>query len=185
MWKDTELWETYLQPNMPCRTLRCGRHTCSQTCHSGPCSVCDVTIVQQCTCKRGSFIILCDNWTNKSFKNCGTECGKALRCGRHTCSQTCHIGPCSGCEVKICQQCICKRSCRKITCDEWTEESYHCRRICGKILCCGYHFCKLICHPSSLPPCDLLPLKTGPHVATLLQPCNPSRKFCSLILTRM
>jgi hypothetical protein len=71
--------------------LACGRHSCERTCHSGPCGACPSEGRRTCPCGKVVYGELkCD----EKAPSCGGTCGKPLGCGRHTCVERCHEGPC-------------------------------------------------------------------------------------------
>lgn len=64
--------------------------------------------------------------------SCGAVCGRSLTCGRHTCEDTCHSGPCRRCEEVLNQQCYCRRVTRKGCCGEEDSESFSCGQVCNR-----------------------------------------------------
>ncbi len=89
------------------RVLSCGKHRCKQICHAGPCTGCEQTEVQACFCGKvksearpcGSGESVADAKVPAGEKqfSCRKICGKALSCGNHNCTQTCHAGACTPC----------------------------------------------------------------------------------------
>lgn len=102
----------------PCeKPLRCGKHVCLKTCHSGPCIAQDESCTQICGGARGS-------------------------CG-HPCQQKCHDGtPCpetEPCTARIKATCKCGQNTLEIPCNATLESSgskrdLDCNDFCAKVL---------------------------------------------------
>jgi len=93
-----------------------------------------------------------------------------LSCGIHFCKQKCHDSKCSTCNIPIKKLCRCKAETKTLKCSEYytklqqinngivgvdvdlelienPDSFVRCKRVCRKILSCGYHTCKTICCP--------------------------------------
>ncbi|XP_059059145.1 protein shuttle craft [Achroia grisella] len=96
------LYQTGRPPacSAPCGRARACGHEPLHSCHSGDCPPCVVLTTKRC---HGGHeerkTIPC---SQEEF-SCGLPCGKPLPCGKHTCIQTCHKGPCD--TVKCTQPC--------------------------------------------------------------------------------
>jgi len=136
----------------PCgATLACGNHACTKLCgHEGPHSTCvrKKEFPQPCACGRETF---------KRFKfrkscvdplpTCKNDCGRMLACGKHLCQETCHDSPCKPCPELIKVKCRCGTKTKKLLCHELEQEdTFTCTRKCPRVLSCGIHQCKEICH---------------------------------------
>ncbi|VDL65057.1 unnamed protein product, partial [Nippostrongylus brasiliensis] len=133
------------------RLLACGEHRCTQICHEGDCSPCEVTFVQK---------------------------------KKHRCRALCHSGDCPPCELTTSVICRCKQVKRTLPCSEYVQfadggeflcerrckkrkscgihkcqelccvQSEHlCLQVCNKRLSCGLHLCESICHAGLCPRC--------------------------------
>ena len=77
----------------PCSIQReCG-HPVSHPCHpeGSPCSRCVVLVPKLCN---GGHRTLPHVRCYQVDVSCGAVCGKPMICGQHTCTRTCHLGPC-------------------------------------------------------------------------------------------
>ena len=119
------------------KLLDCGRHTCEQVCHSGPCGPCALNGPRTCPCGREKVDLPCD----KEAPSCGMTCDKVLGCGEHTCTMKCHSGPCEECRATVNKRCLCGKRSRAIKC----TQPYRCDRPCNQEQSCGKHVCKNKC----------------------------------------
>lgn len=128
------------------KTLTCGSHPCSQTCHPGDCNACPRKSRQKCQCGASTTDRPCatPNW------QCKKVCGKLLSCGQHTCDQVCHSGPCAACPRAGPRACPCGKSKWELPC---TEDVGPCGDTCEKLLACDLHRCSQRCHSGPCPPC--------------------------------
>ncbi|CAG8536648.1 2181_t:CDS:10 [Acaulospora colombiana] len=55
-------------------------------------------------------------------RSCGAACNKLLGCGKHYCTQECHDGECSNCDIVELQKCYCGQSECEIKCGEGNVE---------------------------------------------------------------
>ncbi|KAI4352089.1 hypothetical protein L6164_006375 [Bauhinia variegata] len=147
------------------KLLECRRHRCERICHVGPCDHCQVLINASCFCSKKMEVILCGEMALKGeieadsgVFSCGSNCGKNLGCGNHTCSDICHPGSCGECallpsRVKTC-------CCGKTRLEEERQSCLDpiptCSQVCDKPLICGIHHCREACHAGDCPPCLIL-----------------------------
>ncbi|NXB41905.1 NFX1 protein, partial [Leucopsar rothschildi] len=131
-------------------------HLCNILCHPGPCPSCPAFVTKTCECGRTSHSVRCGQSTKI---HCSNVCGNTLNCGKHNCTQVCHAGKCSPCQLTVQQVCYCGSNFKEVLCgskEEFSDGfgSFSCQNICGKKLNCGRHNCKQVCHPQ---PCQLCP----------------------------
>ncbi|TRY60282.1 hypothetical protein DNTS_009655 [Danionella cerebrum] len=131
----------------PCgRTLRCGTHSCTHTCHPGECEPCPRVSVQKCVCgrKREERPCASPEW------HCEQVCGRTLSCGNHSCERVCHAGACGECPRAGNRCCPCGKTRIVLPC---TQDVPTCGDTCGKRLECGrlIHTCSMRCHHG---PCE-------------------------------
>jgi len=120
----------------PCgRSLPCGNHTCTRSCHKVKNAPGEVNAGTNC-------------------RKCEAGCEKPRPDGcTHPCPRACHPGPCEPCSQTIRIRCHCGLSQLYVKCGEWTaaagtdseEELGCCKDQCPKILECG-HRCFKTCH---------------------------------------
>ncbi|NXO44454.1 NFX1 protein, partial [Locustella ochotensis] len=125
-------------------------------CHPGPCPSCPAFVTKTCECGQTSHSVRCGQSTKI---HCSNVCGSTLNCGKHSCTQVCHAGKCSPCQLTVQQVCYCGSNFKEVLCgskEEFSDGfgSFSCQNICGKKLNCGRHNCKQVCHPQ---PCQLCP----------------------------
>ncbi|KAL7713504.1 Nuclear transcription factor [Entamoeba marina] len=131
-------------------------HPCTHKCHAGPCGPCTAggkTV--KCYCGRSNIHIGCGN--SEGTRSCGKMCLKELKCG-HACISECHPGDCPKCIVKIECKCYCGKETSTFNCGEAIQDSetkgyYSCKKVCGKLLACGKHYCTLPCHSGKCEDC--------------------------------
>ncbi|NXG04460.1 NFX1 protein, partial [Sakesphorus luctuosus] len=131
-------------------------HLCNILCHPGPCPSCPAFVTKSCECGQTSHSVRCGQSTKI---HCSNVCGNTLNCGKHSCTQVCHAGKCSPCQLTVQQVCYCGSTFKEVLCgskEEFSDGfgSFSCQNICGKKLNCGRHNCKQVCHPQ---PCQLCP----------------------------
>ncbi|XP_028973610.1 NF-X1-type zinc finger protein NFXL1 [Esox lucius] len=126
------------------KTLPCGQHTCTSSCHSGVCDPCPRVSVQKCVCGREEAERQCASpvW------HCPQVCGRPLSCGNHTCERVCHSGVCGVCPRSGNRACPCGKSKCSLPC---TEDVPTCGDTCDKLMECGLHTCSMRCHRG---PCE-------------------------------
>ncbi|KAL6631100.1 hypothetical protein U3516DRAFT_656906, partial [Neocallimastix sp. 'constans'] len=89
--------------------------------------------------------------------SCTNICGKPRDCS-HPCREQCHPGPCPPCTLFAPEEkCYCGKKSYTYRCSDLQKnkqvimEQKCCGEVCGKLLNCGKHTCKKLCHPG---PCD-------------------------------
>ncbi|GJY00422.1 NF-X1-type zinc finger protein NFXL1 [Tanacetum coccineum] len=101
---------------------RC-RHRCVVQCHPGPCPPCKAFAPPRiCPCGNKTIPTRCSD--QKSLLTCGQHCGKPLKCLRHCCSKTCHVGPCDSCDVQIDASCFCKKKIEVVVCGDMAVKGH-------------------------------------------------------------
>ncbi|KAI8323498.1 hypothetical protein GQ54DRAFT_296704 [Martensiomyces pterosporus] len=167
--------------------LKCGVHMCKKPCHAcpdpaqghGDCPF-DPSVATTCHC--GAYLasdlgeprVKCTD----PIPSCGERCGHKLPGCSHTCSQTCHPGPCPPCMVKVRTTCRCGSKTFQVECHKArssSSEQPRCQRVCSKMRACRRHQCSVRCCPSDhvdidgvvIPSEDLEPGATDPHQCTL------------------
>ncbi|KAL7152740.1 hypothetical protein ABFS83_04G118600 [Erythranthe nasuta] len=147
------------------KLLECGRHSCRNVCHVGPCDPCQVLVNASCFCKKKIESVLCGDMIVKGeikgedgVFSCNLTCENQINCGNHVCHETCHPGPCGECELlpsKI-KTCCCGKTRLNDDRQSCLDPIPTCSEVCSKILPCGSHSCKDMCHSGVCPPCRVL-----------------------------
>ena len=159
--EDTSSGESrFFSCHTPCdHLLDCGNHRCKKVCHFGPCEPCQLqpALVKMCGCGSHSILHVRNGVPRTScmddIPSCKSVCNKIRECG-HRCTDMCHPGPCSPCEVEIQVPCRCHTSTKPMKCcDVFPNQkvitaSFVCERICGRMKACGKHQCSTRCCPS-------------------------------------
>lgn len=142
------------------RTLNCENHQCGQLCHPDSCKPCQLTPekVTTCPCGKTSLEKLYERdgvppreSCLDPIPECGMTCGKGLPCGPpatpHTCSASCHMGPCPACPHSTSIRCRCGNMDQEILCSELTTraDDARCQKRCQKKRSCGRHKCGETC----------------------------------------
>ncbi|KAJ4959761.1 hypothetical protein NE237_019671 [Protea cynaroides] len=145
------------------KLLECGRHGCEQICHQGPCGdFCEALIYPLCFCKKKVEVLLCREMAIKGDLRqiggvfcCNSICGKKLSCGNHFCCKNCHPSPNGDCELTPWknQTCCCGKMKMQSERQNCLDPILTCSQTCGKLLSCGIHSCKDLCHAGDCPPC--------------------------------
>lgn len=73
-----------------------------------------------------------------------------LPCGRHRCTQRCHVGACEKCSMAVDRRCRCGAVLRSTVCG--TE--FLCDKRCNRMRNCGRHHCRRRCCDGKCPPCE-------------------------------
>ncbi|XP_041358190.1 NF-X1-type zinc finger protein NFXL1-like [Gigantopelta aegis] len=135
------------QCDQPCgRTLQCGNHICETLCHTGKCGACPRSGKRSCPCGKTEYSLPC----TEDIPTCGDTCGKVLACGRHACTQRCHLGSCGPC-LQVAQKCCrCGQRQKEVPC----SKEYLCDIKCTNYRDCGKHQCKRKCCDGNCPPCE-------------------------------
>lgn len=128
------------------RKLKCGKHSCQQMCHRGPCPSCLEAIFEEISCNCGRTVLQPPQPCGTRVPECRFECTRPRPCGHPQVSHNCHPddSPCPGCPFLVEKRCVCgKKTLKNQPC--WFEES-RCGLPCGKKLKCGTHSCNKPCH---------------------------------------
>ncbi|XP_074584982.1 NF-X1-type zinc finger protein NFXL1-like [Curcuma longa] len=146
--------------------LSCSRHQCELICHTGPCSHCLVLVTTVCFCKKKTEIVLCGDMVIKGnvegiqdgVFSCNSVCGRILSCGNHFCRENCHPGSCGECMLQpdAIKSCHCGKTKLEYERKCCLDSIPTCSEICERVLHCGIHRCKEICHEGDCPPCSVL-----------------------------
>ena len=131
--------------------MDCGNHQCEEICHAGACKPCQrkPEINTRCPCGQYEIMMLTDEPRSSCVDPipvCGMPCKKKLACG-HSCTNSCHEGPCSQCKVPVTQSCVCTSGSRKAECWMITDphHKFICEKVCKKRKSCGVHQCQTLC----------------------------------------
>jgi transcriptional repressor NF-X1 len=170
------------------KLLNCGRHYCSDVCHAGDCPPCKEKMNQTCYCGKEEEERICGSESlidlasgEERHFSCNRQCGRELSCGNHFCEEICH--PSYSPDELQCAECPLSPS-RILTCPcgktpiekfpirkSCLDPIPTCKSICGKLLRCGKHTCKLPCHTG---PCTevcneevIIPCRCGESNTTL------------------
>ena len=113
--------------------------------------------------------------------SCGQVCGRQLKpkCA-HTCLLLCHPGPCPPCPAFVKETCFCGKSTPvPVRC---TNRGWSCDTVCGKLLNCQRHKCKLTCHSGNCEPCDAkITRKCRCESSTAERPCIEEYFTCEKV----
>lgn len=108
--------------------------------------------------------------------SCGQTCSRsrANYCP-HPCESICHAGPCAPCnQMGPLLSCFCggKKRSRKCV-DTNYKNGWSCEKICDKLLPCGEHKCRKICHEGKCGDCELL-IKSSCYCTKVIRnmPCS-------------
>ncbi|KAJ3694862.1 hypothetical protein LUZ60_000239 [Juncus effusus] len=147
----------------PCgRPLDCGRHRCEKICHTGSCEPCKVLVTASCFCTKKTEMVLCgemavkgDLKDIKGVFSCNSVCGMKLNCGNHNCRESCHPGPCGDCKLlpSNIKTCHCGKTPLENPRNSCLDPIPTCSQVCNKLLPCGTHYCKDMCHEGICSPC--------------------------------
>ncbi|KAK8455231.1 hypothetical protein SEVIR_4G111000v4 [Setaria viridis] len=141
-------------------------HVCVLQCHPGPCPPCKAFAPDRpCPCGKQIIVRRCAD--RSTPVTCGRPCERMLPCRRHRCEKVCHTGPCGDCAVVISARCFCGKKNEALLCGDMvvkgklSEEDgvFSCSEPCGRMLTCGNHVCKDMCHPGPCGECELMPGK--------------------------
>jgi len=127
------------------KKLPCG-HTCEVLCHKGPCPKCSHIILEPLHCNCGKTTLLPPLPCGTQPPLCKEPCKKVRPCGHVDAFQhTCHFGDCPPCVVLVDKMCCGGHTLvHNIPC---SRTNVCCGEVCGKLLPCGQHTCRKICHP--------------------------------------
>ncbi|PYI27553.1 hypothetical protein BP00DRAFT_353191 [Aspergillus indologenus CBS 114.80] len=128
------------------RMLKCGRHTCPEICHKGPCNTCREAIFEEIPCNCGRSVLYPPLPCGTLPPACSHPCERVKPCGHPQTPHNCHTDDenCPKCPFLTEKACLCgKRVLKNQPC--WLADA-RCGQICGKLLKCGSHTCKKNCH---------------------------------------
>ncbi|PLB54204.1 hypothetical protein P170DRAFT_431840 [Aspergillus steynii IBT 23096] len=151
------------------RLLKCGRHTCPEICHKGPCNTCREAIFEEISCNCGRSVLHPPLPCGTQPPPCSAPCERPKPCGHPQTPHNCHTDDevCPKCPYLTEKLCLCgKQVLKNQPC--WLADA-RCGRICGATLKCGSHSCKKNCHrpgdcEDALKPCQ--------------QPCGKTKTLC-------
>lgn len=162
------------------KSLDCGNHTCDLECHEGPCKPCQRDETQRCYCGKHEEVRRCGTGAIDKSRGdlrhfaCPEVCGLALDCGKHMCSQRCHVGLCQPCarNPEVVKTCPCGRTALVEARSSCLDPIKTCSAVCDNPLTCG-HQCQAICHDTPCPPCPrVVQLHCRCGEAKTSRPCN-------------
>ncbi|PVV01141.1 hypothetical protein BB560_004451 [Smittium megazygosporum] len=135
------------------RLLKCKKHTCESTCHPGPCAPCSVVYDYPLTCGCGLTTIYPPVACGATLPKCPYQCARVQLCGHFNyVSHDCHPleTNCPPCATLVSKRCHCDKHTivSNVRC---SQNNVYCDNPCGKLLSCGGHYCKRICHPENEP----------------------------------
>ncbi|KAI2635508.1 hypothetical protein GGS21DRAFT_516219 [Xylaria nigripes] len=165
------------------KLLDCG-HLCQENCHTGPCSECSQEIEIDCRCGRTKSNMVCGE-RDLNPPICEKVCRIQLNCGRHE-----HGVHCCPAEKRAIERVALKR--RNKTpgpLNEEFEAEHICIRPCDRLLKCGSHRCRQLCHRGPCPSCleatfEEISCKCGRTVLQPPQPCGMRVPECRFECTR-
>jgi transcriptional repressor NF-X1 len=151
------------------RMLKCGRHTCPELCHKGPCGTCREAIFEEIACHCGRSVLYPPLPCGTKPPPCRFDCERPKPCGHPQTAHNCHPDDesCPKCPFLTEKKCLCgKKLLKNQPC--WLTDA-RCGMVCGEPLKCGSHFCQRNCHrPGDCEdaggPCQ--------------QPCGKTKKLC-------
>lgn len=131
-------------------------HPCSARCHTGPCPLCTISLVQPCRCGATTRNVPCYEHQARTRGEigeilCDKPCTALRACGRHQCNRIC-------CPLASLAQLGKGKGKKKMTAaelDGLTDQSgwHECDLVCGKPLTCGNHNCEEKDHRGACPSC--------------------------------
>ncbi|GAA5991452.1 hypothetical protein JCM11641_005210 [Rhodosporidiobolus odoratus] len=129
------------------RKLNCGIHNCESTDHRGPCPPCLRADFDELVCNCGSTVVLPPIPCNFVI-DCRHPCIRPSSCGHPQLPHACHEDPsCPPCPYLTNKQCACgKKTVPNVRCS-MDPRKVGCGTVCGKLLRCGWHRCRKVCHP--------------------------------------
>ncbi|RAK99654.1 putative NF-X1 finger transcription factor [Aspergillus ibericus CBS 121593] len=128
------------------RMLKCGRHTCPEICHKGPCNTCREAIFEEIPCNCGRSILHPPLPCGTQPPACSFPCERPKPCGHPQTPHNCHTDDesCPKCPYLTEKTCQCgKRVLKNQPC--WLADA-RCGQVCGQLLKCGSHTCQKDCH---------------------------------------
>ncbi|XP_053253153.1 transcriptional repressor NF-X1 isoform X3 [Podarcis raffonei] len=158
------------------RKLNCGIHRCEEPCHRGNCQKCWQTSFEELTCYCGESVIYPPIPCGTRPPECKNSCTRPHECD-HPVYHSCHSeDKCPPCTYLIQKWCMGRHELRSNIPCYLTDIS--CGLPCDRMLKCGMHKCKRICHKGEClideecrQPCTILRLHCN-HPC--MSPCHPS-----------
>jgi transcriptional repressor NF-X1 len=146
-----------------CRaTLNCGRHECGEHCCPGERKAADRIANRKKIARILNTSSLGPDHNFEAEHICTRVCGKALKCGNHTCPELCHRGPCNSCREAIFEEisCDCGKTVLQPPLPCGTQPP-PCRFDCERTKTCGHPQVAHPCHGDneSCPKCPFLTTK--------------------------
>ncbi|XP_077789501.1 transcriptional repressor NF-X1 isoform X2 [Podarcis muralis] len=158
------------------RKLNCGIHRCEEPCHRGNCQKCWQTSFEELTCYCGESVIYPPIPCGTRPPECKNSCTRPHECD-HPVYHSCHSeDKCPPCTYLVQKWCMGRHELRSNIPCYLTDIS--CGLPCDRMLKCGMHKCKRICHKGEClideecrQPCTILRLHCN-HPC--MSPCHPS-----------
>ncbi|KAH0618018.1 hypothetical protein JD844_016932 [Phrynosoma platyrhinos] len=158
------------------RKLNCGIHRCEEPCHRGNCQKCWQTSFEELTCYCGESVIYPPIPCGTRPPECKKPCTRPHECD-HPVYHSCHSEEkCPPCTYLVQKWCMGRHELRNNIPCYLTDIS--CGLPCDRMLKCGMHKCKRICHKGEClideecrQPCTILRLHCN-HPC--MSPCHPS-----------
>ncbi|GAO47095.1 hypothetical protein G7K_1307-t1 [Saitoella complicata NRRL Y-17804] len=147
------------------KQLQCGNHTCQLLCHPSYCPSCLEASFEELVCHCGRTRIMPPLPCGYKLPPCPHPCKRRKACGHPSVPHNCHPDEekCPRCPYLTEKRCLCqKKMVKNVPC--WKEEA-SCGEICGKLLKCGGHRCRKLCH-------------AGECETECTQVCGKPRKTC-------
>ncbi len=138
------------------KPLPCGKHSCDNLCHAGPCGECGhVDYDAPLACRCGRTTIAPPVRCGTKLPTCPCRCSVPRPCGHaHPSWHTCHPGACPPCVQPVSVMCGSGHELRNnIPCHIGVVV---CSRPCGKTLPCGEHACPRQCHTGPCLPAEVI-----------------------------
>ncbi|XP_043545901.1 transcriptional repressor NF-X1 isoform X1 [Chiloscyllium plagiosum] len=158
------------------RKLNCGQHKCEEPCHRGNCQNCWQSSFDELTCHCGKTVIYPPIPCGTKPPECKNPCIREHECD-HPVFHNCHNEEkCPPCTYLTQKWCMGKHEMRSNIPCHLTGIS--CGLACNKLLPCGMHKCKKICHKGDCvteEPCKQLCIIPRPdcnHPCS--SPCHPN-----------
>ena len=128
------------------KTLRCGNHSCGALCHSGPCSTCLAASFEDLSCHCGRTTVVAPVPCGTKPPRCEFQCARQPLCGHPSVEHACHLDDvqCPRCPYLVTKACNCGQSMVKN--QPCWKSNVSCGKVCGNLLHCQQHTCKLLCH---------------------------------------
>ncbi|KAF7706181.1 transcriptional repressor NF-X1 [Silurus meridionalis] len=124
--------------------LNCGLHRCQEVCHRGNCQPCWQTSFDELACYCGETVMFPPIPCGTKPPECKNPCTRQHDCDHpvmHSCHSEEKCPPCTYLTKKWCMGNHEQRS--NIPCH---LQEISCGLVCNKLLSCGFHHCKRICH---------------------------------------